>query len=137
MATTENPSETAAELKAFVHAQRPRSWAQGYPAVVRERVRAYAVARQAVGATAGMIAEELGLSRHSVQAWTGARPPRVRLRQVVVVPDAEPPRPPASGTPTPTTPAAVRARPVLVSPRGYRVEGLDVGALVELLAAVG
>ena len=123
MATT----ETASELKALLHARRPRAWAQGYPAVVRERVRVYTAKRRAEGATPGVIAEELGLSRHSVLAWTVPPPEVARLRPVEVVADA----PPSSA------PAPAQRRLALISPKGYRVEGLDVAALAELLAVIG
>jgi hypothetical protein len=77
----------------------------------------------------GRIAEELGLSRHSVLAWSEASQALVRLRPVEVVSDPAPPR---AGSTVLATPS-----PVLISPKGYRVEGLDVDTLAALLAVVG
>jgi len=34
-------------------------------------------------------------------------------------------------------PASTQAEPVLVTPRGYRVEGLDIARLAELLGRIG
>jgi hypothetical protein len=51
----------------------------------------------------------------------------VRFRPVALVAAAPPV---ASVAPPPVA-------PVLVTPKGYRVEGLNVAALAELLAAVG
>lgn len=130
MAATETTRDTATDVRALVHAKRPKAWAQGYPVAVRDRVCAYVAERRAVGATAGMVASELGLSRHSVVAWTKARQTRGRLRPVEVVADPEP----ATGV----APVALAPSfPVLISPKGYRVEGLDVDALAALLAVVG
>ncbi len=118
---------TAEEVRALVASKRPSSWSLGYPETVRERVRAYAAARRAGGATASLVAEELGLSRHSIVTWTAPARASARLRPVTVVPDAEPAPVPA---PSPSA-------PVLISPRGYRVEGLDATGLAALLATVG
>ena len=127
MSAMETKVWTCAEVRGLLAARRPKSWNLGYPEAVRERVRAYAAGRRAAGATASLIADELGLSRHSVLAWTAPAPTPVRLRPVEVVPDA-PPAP---------SPATAPATPFLISPRGYRVEGLDVAMLAALLAAVG
>ena len=78
----------------------------------------------------GMVAAVLGLSRHSVSAWTEARQARGNLRPVEVVAD---PEPPSGVAPVALAPSL----PVLISPKGYRVEGLDVVALAALLAVVG
>ena len=130
MARTETTRDTAADVRALVHAKRPKAWAQGYPAAVRDRVCAYVAERRVVGATVGMVAAELGLSRHSVLAWTEARQTRGHLRPVEVIAD---PEPPSGVAPVALAPSL----PVLISPKGYRVEGLDVDALAALLAVVG
>lgn len=127
MAMTATTVVAAEEVRALLAAKRPGSWNLGYPEVVRERVRAYAAVRRAGGATASLIADELGLSRHSILSWTAPAPAPAALRPVTVVPDASP-----APVPAPLQPAAV-----LISPRGYRVEGLDVAALAALLTTVG
>jgi hypothetical protein len=133
MATTETTKDTATDVRALLRANRPKAWAQGYPAAVRDRVCTYVAERRAVGATVGMVAAELGLSRHSVLAWTEARQTRGHLRPVEVVADPEPP----TGVAPQASVARAPPLPVLISPNGYRVEGLDVGALAALLAVVG
>lgn len=117
-------TETLEVMRALLGANRPRTWNLGYPAAVRERVRAWVARRRAEGATPSAIAAELGLSRHSVLVWSKPDAGTPALVPVEVV--AEPSAPP-------TTPAAV----VLVSPRGYRVEGLDVAAIGALLERLG
>ena len=133
MAATETTRDTAADVRALLRSNRPKAWAQGYPVAVRDRVCAYVAERRVVGATVGMVAAELGLSRHSVSAWTEARHARGRLRPVEVVADPEPPTGVAPEAPVTLAPSLA----VLISPKGYRVEGLDVNALAALLAVVG
>jgi transposase-like protein len=106
MARTETTRDTAADVRALVHAKRPKAWAQGYPAAVRDRVCAYVAERRGVGATVGRVAAELGLSRHSVLAWTEARQTRGHLRPFVLHATGLPAPPPArSGLPPPPAPA--------------------------------
>ncbi len=120
-------TETIRELKALLLAGRPEAWAQGYPAAVRDRICVYVAERRAAGATSGTIAGELGISRNSVLAWRPSTEGRARFRPVAVVAPAA----------LAVTLAPSRVAPVLVTPKGYRVEGLDMAALAELLAAVG
>lgn len=117
-------TETLESMRALLGASRPRSWNLGYPPEVRERVRAWIARRRAEGATASSIATELGLSRHSVVGWAKSRPGVPGLVPVEVV--AEPVASSHTGAPA-----------VLVSPRGYRVEGLDVAAIGALLERLG
>lgn len=114
--------ETLESMRALLKANRPRSWNLGYPPAVRTRVRAYVAARRAAGGTPTSIATELGLSRQSVMGWTAAEPGAAVFVPVEVVLDPRPAAPPAL---------------VLVSPRGYRVEGLDVAAIGALLERLG
>lgn len=117
-------TETLESMRALLGASRPRSWNLGYPPEVRERARAWIARRRAEGATPSAIATELGLSRHSILGWAKSRPDAPALVPVEVVAEASAP---------PHVPSAV----VLVSPRGYRVEGLDVGAIGALLERLG
>lgn len=114
--------ETQESMRALLGANRPRSWNLGYAPAVRARARAYIAERRAQGATPTAIARELGLSRHSVVGWTKAERGAGSLVPIEVVAEAGPvPGPPL----------------VLVSPRGYRVEGLDVAAVGALLERLG
>jgi hypothetical protein len=94
-----------------------------YPARLRGEVLALARQRRAQGVGVAPIARELGVAPWTLALWLRRRSPRV-LRAVTVAPD---PRPPGD----PATP-----RPVLVTPQGFRIEGLDLPALVTLLRAL-
>lgn len=121
-------SESLETMRALVKAHRPRTWNLGYPDAVRTRVGAYVASRRAAGVTPTAIADELGLSRQSVVGWSRSEPTAPALLPVEVVADADA----GVSAPVALNPAVV----VLVSPRGYRVEGLDlvaVGALLERL----
>jgi predicted transcriptional regulator len=99
---------------------------RGYPREVRELVVGYAEARQRQGARPGMIARELGMAVQTIQNWLGgrdekrqARAEENRWRQVRVEVQTE-----DEGT---------VERVTLVTPQGYRIEGLQVGEVVEVL----
>lgn len=126
--------ESFASIRALLVARRPKSWSLGYPPDVRQRTAAYVTARRAAGVRPEAIATELGISRHSVLAWSRAPEEVRRLEMVPVVMAAEPPT--LAGADSRPTPAAVPS-PVLVSPRGFRVEGLDVATLGALLERLG
>ncbi len=90
-----------------------------YPAEVRTEV--VALAREAPGAgrRAGALAKQLGLPPGTITRG-GRHGPRQRVRRIRIVPTL-----PAMGAP----PAA----PVLVTPQGWRIEGLDVAMLLRVL----
>jgi transcriptional regulator with XRE-family HTH domain len=89
---------------------------------LRERCEEYAASQSAAGASHKAIAMALGVSAMSVQRWLRGKPKADALVRVRV---ASP------------RPAAVVARPVLTTPRGLRVEGLDLDALCLVLARLG
>jgi hypothetical protein len=122
-------SETLETMRALVKAHRPRTWNLGYPEAVRGRVGAYVAARRAAGMTPTAIAVELGLSRQSVLGWSRSDPNAPALVPVEVIADAD-----GVACGPAASPAAVA---VLVSPRGYRVEGLDLPAIGALLERLG
>ena len=92
---------------------------------VRERCKRYAAARSAAGASHKAIAAELGVSAMSVQRWLRARPTGAAAAMV------------------PVRVVAARARlesasrVVLSTPRGLRVDGLDLDALCTIIARLG
>jgi hypothetical protein len=116
--------ETLESMRALLRANRPRTWNLGYPLAVRERISGYITARRAGGDTPTAIARELGLSRQSVVGWTLDGSVPASFVPVEVVPEAADPSP---GPP----------HLIFVSPRGYRVEGLDVAAIGALLERLG
>jgi transposase len=92
------------------------------PSEVKARVRSYAPERRQQGATLGEISNELGLSVRNVQRWsaTGRRAGRGRAIVPVAV----------------EVIAERRATVSVVSPSGYRLEGLGLEEAVQLLRAL-
>jgi DNA-binding transcriptional regulator YiaG len=92
---------------------------------VRERCKRYAVARSAAGTSQKVIAAELGVSAMSVQRWlrtksTEAASAMVPVRVVATRAPLEPP-----------------SRLVVTTPRGLRVDGLDLETLCTLIVRLG
>lgn len=103
-----------------------------YPSPLRAAVVDHTRCRLDRGESVSAVADSLGLSGQTLSYWlrsgpTGA-PPRATpaMRPVSVVP--------ADDTADQSLPPG---RPVLVTPRGLRIEGLDVDALVELVQRLG
>jgi Homeodomain-like domain len=122
MTATVDP-QVAARLRAEVRALGPRHQGARIPAQLRAEIIAHARAWRAAGASMRRIATALGVAPESVRRWTQpapVTPPALVPVQVV----AERP----AGGPSPVT---------LVSPRGFRVEGLRLADVRTLLAALG
>lgn len=85
---------------------------------------AVAVAQERREEPLSRIARELGVSVVSLQRWIEREEP-ARFRPVQVLPAAEP----DLCGPSPGL--------TLITPRGYRVEGLDASSLATLLGALG
>lgn len=98
-----------------------RARGKRYALGVRERVIAYAEERRAAGAAWLAIATELGLKFETVRRWCIAARPKhgLALRAVEIVPERA------------TDTLAV------VSPSGFRVEGVRFDVAVALLRALG
>lgn len=107
------------EIARHQHGRRPRTIR--YPETLREKVVAFARRRRARGARIAVIARELGLADWTLNLWLRKRSAPV-LRAVEIVPAA-------------TVSAPIT--PVLITPRGLRVEGAPLDALVTLLRALG
>jgi hypothetical protein len=103
-----------------VSALRPRGRTTRIPDAVRAEVLAYAQRRRAAGDSWAGIARSVGVSVGSLQNWMRTPAPAPTLVPVTVAASA----PPASAL-------------VVVSPGGYRVEGLDVPTVSALLRALG
>ncbi|OJY21633.1 MAG: hypothetical protein BGO98_02055 [Myxococcales bacterium 68-20] len=91
---------------------------------LRARCASYAAARSREGATATVIASELGISVTSVHRWLRTKPGSCTAMVPVRV-----------IAPSRTPEAASRI--VVTTPHGLRVEGLDVDALCVVLARLG
>ena len=92
---------------------------------LRERCERYAAARSAAGISQKMIASELGVSAMSVQRWQRAKPAKPASTAMVRVRVVAP------------RPTEVASRPVITTPRGLRVEGLDLDAVCTLITRLG
>jgi len=90
-----------------------------YPAELRTEV--VELAREAPGAgmRAGALAKQLGLPPGTITRWS-RHVPRRRVRRIRIA------------RPLPAVIAAPAA-PVLVTPQGWRIEGLDVATLLRVL----
>lgn len=92
------------------------------PGQIRERVLAYVSEGRERGQSWDEMRREIGLSASVLQRWWRVREARGRMRAVRVVADA----PPDSA-----------ARIAVVSPRGYRIEGLTLAQAQALLGQLG
>ena len=91
-----------------------------YPGEVRAEVVTLARAGRAAGRSLRSLARAVGLSVPTLTGWL-RRPTPGRLRRVTVAP-----------SPSPAIVAPER-RLVLVTPQGFRVEGLDLATMVTML----
>lgn len=110
--------DTLATLRQLLAQHRPKHPNLGHPLHVRQRVAAYARGRIDLGIERQTVAEELGISPSCLFGWLRSSP---ALLPVQVVPDDRP----GPGT------------LVLCSPRGFRVEGLQLHELQILLEKLG
>jgi hypothetical protein len=118
--------QAAARLREQVAALGRRHRGARIPARLRADIIRHARAWRAAGASMCTIAAALGVAPESIRRWTQTPPPAAPRRALVpvrVVAD----RPAAAPSPLLT----------LVSPRGFRVEGLGVADVGTLLAALG
>jgi hypothetical protein len=104
-------------LEALSRGKAPRG--VRYPVELRTEV--IALAREAPGAglRAGALAKQLGLPPGTITRWS-RHVPRRRLRRITIAPALPALLPPPSA-------------PVLVTPQGWRIEGLDVATLLRVL----
>ncbi len=89
-----------------------------YSPALRGHAVAFAQRRGRPGVPVAAIARELGLRPRVLRLWLQEPRTKPRLRRVALEAAASAPRP---------------GPPVLVTPHGFRVEGLDVTSLVTLL----
>jgi hypothetical protein len=94
-----------------------------YPVAFRAAVAGLTRTQLDQGASMNRVAGALGLPARSLARWLQQSAPPV-LRPVTVRPD-------------PTPPAALGAGPVLFTPQGLRIEGLDRDTLIAVLRVLG
>jgi hypothetical protein len=107
-------------VRAAVAALGHRGRTTRIPDPVRARVLAYTRGQRAAGRSWTWIARRVGLSAGSLKNWSRTPAPAQALIPVEV-----------AATPMPSAPL------VVVSPGGYRVEGLDLATASALLRALG
>jgi hypothetical protein len=111
--------DTAAGIRRRVAALGPRGRGARVPEELRQEIGRYTRQRSGEGAALGQIAAETGISRESLRRWMSA----VRRR----------PRRVAEMVPVTVVREAGGDGVVIVTPGGYRVEGLDVEGAAVLL----
>lgn len=89
-----------------------------YTAALRQSALAFTERRRRSGVTVAAIARELGLRPRLLRLWLREPNANPRLRRVTI----------ENASTLPATPV-----PMLVTPQGFRIEGLDVAGLVTLL----
>jgi transposase-like protein len=93
-----------------------------YPAPFRAAVVRVARAHRERGRAVAELAHDLGLTAPTLTRWL-EEPPAPRVRPVTIAPGA-------------LVEERAPARPVLITPQGVRVEGLDRAALIAVLRAL-
>ena len=117
----ERVGESLQAARAALAGLGPRGRTTRIPAGVRARVLAYTRRQRAAGASWQTVASAVGVSASALKNWSRLAPPAHRLVPVVVSP---------AGTEPSSSVLAI------VSPAGYRVEGLDVATATALLRAL-
>lgn len=121
---------TTSELRDLVASTRPSARSAGYPSGVRERVVAHVLRARAEGTGWGTLGTALGVSATTLQRWCEGRGGEGAGFVPVKVDSGEEPA-------AQTLPSEARPALALVSPRGFRVEGLGFEDLVRLLQVLG
>jgi len=117
--------ESARQIRAEVARWRRTATTQRYPADLKELVVDYGLARRKEGASVYQIAQEVEVPEPTVARWlksATAATTSTALLRVRVKPDK-----PMFPMP------AVADSPVVITPRGWRVEGLSVADIAGLL----
>ncbi len=115
-------------LREQLRRERPASRQQGWPVELRRRIARHAVVRHDGGEGWRTIGESLGLCRTTIRSWVRALEETAEPTELV----------PVVVTPTaPPRPTRASSHVVLVSPRGYRIEGLDPDMAVDALERLG
>ena len=98
------------------------------PAPLRGEILVYTTARRETGATWLSIARGLGLSASGLYRWSARATGETRIRRVRIR---------RGPTESVSSAQGMTGAIVLVSPRGFRLEGLEVSQALELLDGLG
>jgi hypothetical protein len=117
------------DVRALVVRSRPQNLSEGYPLAMRRQVGAWLRDQHAAGTPWSLLGPPLGVSSTTASNWAKLADPHA----------IAPPAPafvPVHLTPAAPVPLSTTA-PVLTTPNGYRVEGLDTHQLLQLLKGLG
>jgi hypothetical protein len=117
------------EVRALVARSRPQNLSEGYPLAMRVQVGAWLRDQYAAGAPWSQLGPPLGVSSTTASNWA-------KLADPHDIAPAAPAFVPVHRTPTATVHVSTTA-PVLTTPNGYRVEGLDTHLLLHVLRELG
>lgn len=121
-----NREQQEQEVRAVLDRHRGPGRGHKYPKEVRQHVGAYVREARAAGVSLAALSRRLDVADVTLTRWAGAAPPGGGIRPVRVLPVGVS-SPPEVGTRT------VR----VVSPTGWRVEGLSPAEAVAMLREVG
>lgn len=126
-----NASEALREARRALQALGARGQTSRVPPRVRRAVLAYIEAARDEGVAWGHLADQVGLSESALRRWREQEDgrDRVALLPVEVIGDAD--------AVVAAEPSQIVGAMTLISPGGYRVEGLGVEQLATLLARIG
>ena len=110
--------DTTDDIVALISAHRPRRPQLGYAPEVRQHVGLWLQQRHLAGAGWTDLGTTLGISNTTAKAWALAAAKQANSLVPVLIEEE------------PTLPAP---SPILVSPSGYRVEGLSIDDIAQLL----
>ncbi len=113
--------------RALLHRTRPRRAADGYPLDVRTQVTELAAAEVAAGRSVTATARALGIAGPTLSRWLEASGEPTRRPGFVPVVLRS-----STAVATPAS-EAVSGRLAVVTPSGFRVEGLDLDGVVTVL----
>ena len=118
--------DTAATLRDLLQQSRPRTASLGWPREIRIRVGRHARTRRSRGEGWTVIGNSLGISRNTVRVWVKAQGLAANSSAMVPVVVVEDPHTIPTSTP-------VVSELVLISPSGFRLEGLSISAAITAL----
>jgi hypothetical protein len=119
------------EFRRGLAALEPRASTDRIPAPLRELALRHLAVRRQAGIGWMRVSAELSICTTTIRRWSRAS------AESISSPSMAQPKPQRALAPVPVVvacqpPPVSRAAPVLISPSGYRLEGLDAGAAVAL-----
>ena len=124
-------ADTEQSLRAALELARPHRRPHGFPVALRMRVAKWALSQQASGVGKTALAKRLGVATKSLGDWlelltpARVRDDKPRFLPVVIAPEM------------PRSPSRQAEEIVVHSPCGYRVAGLKLDELLQVLQVLG